>query len=200
MNEKLADNIIQTIFRFDVLNTLPRTGYLIRGISDPETVGEHTFSASVLAILVCDALLAQGISFSTEKVLRMVILHESGEIIIGDIPAPAKRLMGPGVKNEIERKAAKKVLAYFPELHPLIDEYEDKANIEARIVKAIDKLQMMIKVLIYESQGQGRLDDFWEFNANFESCELEFFDLLFERIKQLRGSEIQLDYLEISDE
>ena len=48
-----------------------------------------------------------------------------------------------------------------------IAEYLAAATPEARLVKACDKLQMMIKVTVYERWGEGSLAEFWDNPDNF---------------------------------
>ena len=194
-----TDRIIQTLFRFDVLNKLPRTGFAIRGIPRPETLGEHCFSASVLAAILIDEIRSSGTEINGEKVLKMAILHETGEILVGDIPHPASVFMGTEVKQRMERAAGKQVLLNFPGLQEIIDEFEAGTTIESRLIRGVDKLQMMIKVLIYESEGQGYLEDFWTYPKNFIETGIPVVDTLFSRIKKVRGK-IHLDYLGMTSE
>jgi 5'-deoxynucleotidase YfbR-like HD superfamily hydrolase len=120
-------------------------------------------------------------------------LHESGEILLGDIPAPAAAFFGPAGKSKAERDAGKQVLAKHTETAKLIDEFAEGKSLEARLARTLDKLQMMIQVLIYESEGKGRLDEFWEWEGNFPLCGIQLVDDLFLHLKDLRGK-ICLDY------
>lgn len=50
---------------------------------------------------------------------------------------------------------------------------EDGHSIEARVVKAADKVQMMIKVIVYERQRGAILEDFWRNPKNFDDRGLD---------------------------
>ncbi len=188
------DALIQSIFRFDLLNRLPRTGFLMRGLDRAETVGEHVFLTSLLACLLLPELRKDGLELDGEKLLSMTLLHEAGEILIGDIPAPASLFFGREGKARAELEAGRAVLAGHPEKRALMEEFEEGKSLEARVARSLDKLQMMIKVLKYESEGKAGLDEFWEFAGNFPGCGIERVDRLFKRLFELRGN-FGLDYL-----
>jgi putative hydrolase of HD superfamily len=186
--------MVQALFRYDVLTKLPRTGFLMRGVDDPESVGEHIFATTVLAILVLEELRESDYEVDGEKLLKMAALHETGEILVGDIPHPAVTFMGAEVKNRVEREAGKRVLEGFPGLQELIEEFENRESLEARIVDSLDKLQMLVKVLIYESEQKGCLDDFWNYASNMRKMGVPVIDQTFDRLRELRGR-FSLDYL-----
>jgi len=186
--------VIQTLLRFEVLNRLPRTGFLMRGIDPPESVGEHIFSTTVLGALVLEKLKDEGVPVDGEKLLKMIALHESGEVLTGDIPAPVTVILGKAKKSELELEASRKVLAGFPGLVSIVEEFEAGKSIEARIVKALDKLQMMIKVLLYESEGRGNMNDFWAYDGNFVKPGIPCLDGLVDSLRSLRGK-LSMDIL-----
>jgi 5'-deoxynucleotidase YfbR-like HD superfamily hydrolase len=67
-------------------------------------------------------------------------------------------------------------------------EAERGDSLEARVVKAADKAQMMIKALSYERQQRGHLDEFWSNPKNLDdrgvSVARELFDALAARRAQ----------------
>jgi putative hydrolase of HD superfamily len=193
-----SDGIVQALFRYDILNKLPRTGFLMRGVDNPETIGEHIFSTTVLAILVLEEMEKDGYEVDAAKVLKMTSLHETGEILVGDIPHPAVAFMGKEVKTDMEREAGKRVLRDFPGLQEIIDEFEKRESLEAKIVDSLDKLQMLIKVLLYESEHKGHLDDFWRYMRNVRKIGVSVIDETFDRLRDLRGT-FTLDYLGITE-
>ena len=174
----MIDRIISRHALFDILNKMPRTGYLIRGVADPETIGEHCFSMSILGLFILEELEKSGVRVDGEKLLKMLLLHETGEIVLGDIPSPATRLIGSDIKKEVEMHAGE--------------------SMEAKICKSVDKLQMMLKVLIYQSEGRGNLDDFWNFDDNFIESGIPLLDEMFTEIRNLRGR-FEWDFLDITD-
>jgi putative hydrolase of HD superfamily len=136
----------------------------------------------------------QGFAPDGEKLLSMLLLHEAGEVIVGDIPSPAAALLGPGAKSRAESAAAAAVLREHPERAALVEEFETGDSLEARVARSLDKLQLILKVLEYESQGRGGLAEFWDYGGNFPRCGVPAVDGLFGEARALRGKP-GLDYL-----
>ena len=62
-------------------------------------------------------------------------------------------------------------------------EAEHGQSLEARIVSAADKLQMMIKVLAYQRQGRGDLKQFWNNPHNFRTMGLALVERVYARLR-----------------
>lgn len=150
---------VDVVQLLDRLAALPRTGWLLRGVTDPESVAEHSLGVAVVASLLVDDLRERGVAVDGEKVLRMALVHDAAEVFTGDIPMPAKT---PELKAALVR-AEDGLLASVltPAQLALWREAEAGATLEARVIKAADKLQMTIKALTYVQQGRGRLDEFF---------------------------------------
>ncbi|RRR76386.1 MAG: HD domain-containing protein [Candidatus Viridilinea halotolerans] len=142
------------------LKLLPRTGWLQRNLRDVESVAEHSFGVATLALVVGDLYpeLDRG------HLLAMAILHDMAEALLGDLPASASRLLGKAAKHEAERKAMLEIFHGLPcsdAYLALWEEYSQAASKEARLVKALDRLEMLAQALAYERAGARGLDEFW---------------------------------------
>ncbi len=167
----------------DRLAALPRTGWLLRGVADAESIAEHTYGVCVVAMLLVDDLRARGLTVDGERVLRMALLHDAAEAFTGDIPMPAKTDALDRALEEAEGVLLAKVLS--PEHLALWKEAEGGQTLESRVVKASDKVQMLIKALTYERQRRGRLDEFWTNTKNRRHMDLDFARELFAEIDRL---------------
>jgi putative hydrolase of HD superfamily len=152
--------LIEAYFEFTQLKQLYRQGWLRRGVPRErcESVAEHIFSMAVLAMVVADTYFPQ---LDLLKVLRLVLLHDFGEIYAGDI-IPADRL-DPQEKYRRERESALQVLEKLPNgavYITLWQEYEDGASPEARFVKQMDRLDMGLQATVYEQQGMINAGEF----------------------------------------
>jgi putative hydrolase of HD superfamily len=176
-----AVEAIELVQFLDRLASLPRTGWLLRGVADPESIAEHSFGVSVVAMLFVDDLRARGQAVDGERVLRMAIVHDAAEAFTGDIPMPAKSAALDTALEEAETALLKHVLT--PEQLALWAEAEAGVTLEARIVKAADKVQMLTKALSYEQQRRGQLADFWNNTKNRRHMELDFARALFEELE-----------------
>jgi 5'-deoxynucleotidase YfbR-like HD superfamily hydrolase len=141
------------------LDRVPRSGYSLRGVVDPESVSEHGWH---LCFLVWS--LSRDIAeLDRARALELALVHDLAEVRIGDLPRPAARYFPPASKEQAEAAAPAELLAPLgEEAFATFAEYQAGQTLEARFVKACDGLQMMLKVAAYERQGNGDLADFWQ--------------------------------------
>ncbi len=173
MKEQHAATILQLHARLLTLKLLPRTGWLQRGVTDVESIAEHTFSVASLAMLVGDLLP----DIDRGRLLAIALLHDLAEALIGDLPASARRLFGVAAKQEAERRGLQELLHGLPqaaEYMELWTEYAEGASREARLVKALDRLEMLSQALAYERAGHRAMAEFWHDIDLNESCHREF--------------------------
>lgn len=143
------------------LKLLPRTGWLQRGMRDVESIAEHTFAVATLAMLVGD----QQPGIDRGRLLAIALLHDIAESLIGDLPASARRLFGAEAKRAAERRAMVEMFTGLPQADEYLglwDEYCVGGSKEARMVKAMDHLEMLAQALAYERAGSRALGEFWE--------------------------------------
>ncbi len=127
-----------------------------------ESVAEHTWRLTLLAMTFADELP----DIDLLRLLKICILHDLGEAIDGDIPAP---LQSPSAsKSEKERNDFLTLVESLPgdlksEFVSLWDEYEDGTSPEARVAKALDKLETILQ----HNQGSNPEDFDYEFNIEY---------------------------------
>lgn len=144
--------MIETYFEFNQLKQLYRQGWLRRGVPPEhcESVAEHTFSTAVLAMLIADEHYPE---LDKQKVLRLALLHDCGEIYAGDI-VPDDQIDAT-TKHQREQAAVRQVLGKLPHAEAYLSlwqEYEEGTSAEARFVKQIDRLEMAMQSVVYERQ------------------------------------------------
>lgn len=163
-NHELLD-----VFReLQVLDRVGRAGYVLRGISDPESVSEHSWHVTFLVW----ALGAQTQDLDLGHAIELALTHDLAEVRTGDLPMVAGRYFPSGAKHEAETQAVAELTAPLGKRAvELLEEFNSAETREARFVKACDKLQLMIKVSVYESWGAGGLAEFWANPDNFASDE-----------------------------
>ena len=165
-----AEAILNFIEEIGILKSLPRTGWLVHGIKNGESIADHCYRMTLLSMVLADALVAQGIQLDTEKVMRLSLLHEIAEARIGDIPFTVLTYIPEEIKELGERKAVTSMLEKFGSMgewyQELWEEFEQNETIEAKLVRAADKLELMIQVLEYEKLGYQSLDQFWKNDWN----------------------------------
>lgn len=106
-----------------------------------ESVAEHTWRLSVMAMLCADEYPELDIN----KVIKMCLIHDFGEAITGDIPSFNKT----EENEEAELEAIKKILSMLPEdtskeLGALFDEMNAMESGEAKLFKALDNMEAVV--------------------------------------------------------
>lgn len=148
------------IRRAERLKDTIRSGYTGQGRT--ESVADHTWRLTLLVITFAD-LLPQ---VDLLRLLKMCILHDLGEAIDGDIPAPKQDASVQ--KSSKERDDYLTLLGDLPqplksEFIALWDDYENAASGEGALAKAFDKLE----TLLQHNQGLNPPDFDYAFNLDY---------------------------------
>ncbi len=152
-------NLLDLLLELQTLDRVPRVGYSLRGIAEPESVSEHSFH---LAFLVW-ALAAEVPGLDGARAVELALVHDLAEVRIGDLPRGAAHYLPAGAKASAEAAAAAELFAPVGErATELFAEYQSRGSREARFVAACDKLQLLIKAFVYEGWGTKGLDEFWQ--------------------------------------
>jgi len=144
------------------LKKIPRTGWLQHGITNVESVAEHSYRVTIIAYL-----LAKDLECDTQKLIQMALIHDLAEILTGDIVFEHGfnvDLKKKFEKDNLERAAMKDLSSMVTtDFSKLWEEFTAQKTNEARILKQIDKLEMAIQALEYEnSRNPNHLKEFWE--------------------------------------
>lgn len=135
-------------------------GVVMSQIKDPESVAEHSFRVALLAMMFAPRL-----GITTEKAIKMGLIHDLAEAEIGDIVIQRGDtvLTDPDIKHEKERQAMSKIaeVTGIAELQILFDEYTAQITKEARLVKQLDRLEMLIQAYEYETEQEVDLEEFF---------------------------------------
>lgn len=166
-----SDVLIALFNKINDLKQLPRTGWLLAGVSSPESIAEHSFATLLLALLLADLIntdwLGQGLAqpLDVDRVLRIALVHDLAESILTDLPKRSADLLGRAVKHEAEAQAITQLFYAQPAGGSYIQlwhEYHVGATPEARLVRDADKLEMVHQAGRYEARGHRNLDEFWQ--------------------------------------
>ena len=148
------------------LKKIPRQGWIDKlSIVNPESVADHAFSMAIIGMIFSDLE-----NHNTEKILKMILLHDLAESIIGDM-TPER--ISREEKKILENNAIKQILMELPptlqiQYNVLWDEYQSNNSAEAKIVHQIDRLEMALQAKIYSNEGYSKekLDVFFTSAAN----------------------------------
>jgi 5'-deoxynucleotidase len=133
------------------LKSIRRAGWVSKvKVEDAESVADHTFSMATMAMLLSDML-----GFDTNRVIKMVLMHDLAESIVGDyMPGDVTARQ----KLAKEKKAMKFILSGLPkrireEYEEIWLEYLHNRTEIAKFVHRIDKLEMALQANQYAKQG-----------------------------------------------
>lgn len=184
MND-FSQKILQLFEDIHPLDQVARAGYVLRGVVAPETVASHSHFVSLMTLLFVDRFPDM---FDREKAITMALIHDLSEAVLMDIPMPAADGYLKQAKNDAEQGIFEKMFEDFPEKYSeLHRDILELANPEAKLVRGIDKAQMMVKIVMYEKEGRGRLKEFWCNPKNFEDHGIEPVSELFDAICEWAG-------------
>ena len=152
---------VQASLRFiqeaERLKDVLRSGHTSSGRQ--ESTAEHTWRLCLMA-MVFEAEFTE-IDFA--RLLKICVIHDLGEAIHGDIPAT---LQGGGADKSVQERADLVSLtgalpvAVQARFLSLWDEYEHAASTEARLAKALDKIETIIQ------HNQGRNPETFDYAFN----------------------------------
>lgn len=144
------------------LKEVTRAGWGNYNIKNPENVADHSFRTAVLAMMF-----GKKLGVNETKLIKMALLHDVGESITGDIiqERGRKEIIPQKKKIEKEKKAVAKIVRAMEggkEIFDLWFEYANGKTKEARILKQLDKIEMVLQALEYEKRKTPKkLDEFW---------------------------------------
>ena len=145
-------NVVEFYLLCNKLKNVLRTGWTQWGVQADrvESVAEHVFGTQMLAISMWSEY---SYDLDIKKVLCMLAVHETEEILIGDL-TPFD--ISKEEKQELGKQAVKKVFGhlenaeYFAEL---TSEFDEKKTKEAKFAFWCDKLECDIQCKLYDEQN-----------------------------------------------
>jgi putative hydrolase of HD superfamily len=130
------------------------------GMARPESVADHSYRTALITLILSDSL-----GLDTGKALRLALLHDLPEAIVGDA-MPEER--SGKRKIEMETKAMEELLSELSEEQRALyleawEEFIGGKTQEARLVRQADKLEMAIQAWEYANErGDPSLaKEFW---------------------------------------
>ena len=138
-----------------------RSGFTAGG--RPESTAEHTWRLCLIAIVLDEAL-----GVDLRRLLELLVVHDLGEAVLGDVPAPVQAANAAGNKTADERAAFAALVAALPgaaaaRLMARWDEYNAVATPEARVAKGLDRLETVMTHV----EGANPADFDYAFNLGY---------------------------------
>jgi len=166
MNRAELSGLVDFLRDAERLKTVKRSAFTSEGAV--ESVAEHSWRLSLMALL----LAPQFPDVDVGRLLKICVVHDLGEAIGGDIPAPEQERLtaagNGGGKSADERRDLVRLIEPLSErlrgeILELWDEYETAASLEAKLAKALDKLETILQ----HTQGENPPDFDYDFNLDY---------------------------------
>ena len=161
MHQSELLGILEFLRAAEWLKTATRSGWTSLG--EQESVAEHSWRLCLMAM----ALHPNFPDVDFARLIKICIIHDLGEAIGGDVPAPEQAGRASSKAAE-ERRDLLLLLAPLPpalreEITALWDEYEAARSPEAKLAKALDKLETILQ----HTQGQNPVGFDYRFNLTY---------------------------------
>ena len=159
------------------LKNIPRQGWKNKlDMNNVESVADHSYSTAMMSMVLSDL---EGLD--TEKIIKMALLHDLAESVIGDVTPD--EIKGER-KISIENKAMIQILENLPsnvaeQYIILWDDFQKNSSKEANLLHEIDKLEMAFQAKFYLDEGisKEKLRSFFK-TANNEIRNKQLRDIL----------------------
>jgi len=170
MKDKDIGAVLAFLRDSEPLKSTLRSGHTANGRA--ESTAEHTWRLCLLALLLED----EYPDLDILKLMKICIIHDLGEAINGDIPA-VDQSQGSD-KNVEERRDLEQLSAVLPvslknKIMDLWDDYDQGRSEEARLAKALDKLETILQ----HTQGKSPDDFDYSFNLNYGKKQTDYDEL-----------------------
>jgi len=152
------EKIIELLTQIGKLKDLKRTGWVNNKVPNPESVADHTFRTSIMALL-----LAGKLGLDKDRCVKLALVHDISESLVGDITPHDK--IDAKEKHDRERTAMETLFKDIEEreIFNLWNEYEAKETPESRFIYQLDKLEMVLQAYEYEKKHDMQLPEFWSY-------------------------------------
>jgi 5'-deoxynucleotidase YfbR-like HD superfamily hydrolase len=160
MRAEEIEGVLTFLRAAERLKTVLRSGWTSDG--QQESVAEHTWRLCLMAML----LYGRNPEVDLARLIKICLIHDLGEAIGGDVPAPAQVAGSP--KAGQERVDLLSLVEPLPaagrrEILELWDEYEAASSPEAKLAKGLDKLETILQ----HTQGRNPDDFDYAFNLDY---------------------------------
>jgi 5'-deoxynucleotidase YfbR-like HD superfamily hydrolase len=137
------------LFEMGHLKQVPRSGWLLLGIPQPETVAEHSFRVGAVGIA-----LAALEGADPGHTAALCLLHDAHETRIGDVPSVGRAYVTTAVPEAVTAHQTAAMPAPVAKVfQDMTAEFEAAETLEAKIAKDADKIETLLQAIEYQAQG-----------------------------------------------
>ena len=125
------------------LKATKRTGWVMSGVQNPESIADHMYRMSLMAMIASFS----NESLDTNRCIKLALIHDLAEAKVGDITPHCgvsdeeKYKLELGTMEQIQSMLGP--LLGGDEILDLWKEYEEGSTTEAKLLKDLDKIEMI---------------------------------------------------------
>jgi putative hydrolase of HD superfamily len=172
----LTETILSFLQEALRLKKMVRSGWIYSGVSksDTESVADHSYMVTLLALILALNEKERGTKIDIEKTLVMAILHDLPESVSQDLDRRIRKFSPKKYdefKTDLDTAGTKHLLSNLPEkignyLLETFQELQQKKTEEAKIIMEADRLETILQMNDYIQRGYPK-ELFSEFTKNF---------------------------------
>jgi putative hydrolase of HD superfamily len=131
------------------LRHVPRTGWTLAGVPDPESVAEHSYGTAVIAYVIA---MCEGAD--PERAAALAVFHDVPETRIGDVPSVGKSyVQTASAPRVIADQTAGLPTEIASAISQLVTEFAERSTFEARCAKDADRLDCLLRARVEQARG-----------------------------------------------
>ncbi|XP_002162365.3 5'-deoxynucleotidase HDDC2 isoform X1 [Hydra vulgaris] len=156
-----ANSSLEFFILVGQLKTNKRTGWIKNNVPNPESISDHMYRMAIMAMLLNDN------NISILRCIKMALVHDLAECIVGDITPFCG--ISPEEKYIKEKEAMAQLCSLVTnkkvgdDIMELWQEYSAQVTGEAKAVKDLDRFEMILQAFEYERalNRNGELESFF---------------------------------------
>ena len=149
---------------YSQLGRIERTGWLDTNVKKAETISDHMYHCWLIGLLYLPENFADP-DYDKTKILKMLLIHDIGETITGDIPTPEKepnKAFYDSQENRVMQDffliGTYPSMANLKDFQECWDEWYSDNTINSDIAKDIDEIQAVFKLCEYYKNDEIQID------------------------------------------
>jgi 5'-deoxynucleotidase YfbR-like HD superfamily hydrolase len=148
-NDHPLAGVASFLFEMGHLKRVPRAGWLLLGVPQPETIAEHSFRVGMVGMALA-AIEGADVGHTA----AMCLLHDAHETRIGDVPSVGRAYVTTAAPEAISAHQTSAMPdAAAKAFQALTAEFEAGQTIEAQVARDADKLETLLQAVEYQTKG-----------------------------------------------
>jgi putative hydrolase of HD superfamily len=149
-------DIAKYLYEMGELKRIKRSGWLRAGISNPESVAEHSFRVAIIGYILAYLEGADSLKTAT-----MCLFHNTHETRLTDLHQLAKRYINLGNAEDLvfSEQVERLPQQIADDILSMMHDYDNSISLEGQLTHDADALECLIQAREYQTQGYADVQD-----------------------------------------